>query len=69
MTPQESLSFPRTQTESDLAAGDRACPVCSRAARDEYVRLDSLSEDLQKLIRANAPGKRDCEEVCGRFRA
>src|SRR5258708_6066455 len=66
MTPQESLSFPRTQTESDLAAGDRACPVCSRAASDEYIALAALPDDLQKLIRANAPGKRDCEEVCGR---
>ena len=66
MTPQESLSFSREQTDTDLAAGDRACPVCSRASRDEYIALASLSEDLQKLIRANAPGAGDCEEVCGR---
>ena len=32
----------------------------------ENVEIDSLSEDLQKLIRANAPGKNDCTEVCGR---
>src|SRR5216117_3009032 len=66
MTPQESLSFPREQTVSDLAAGDRVCPVCSRDARDEYIALADLSDDLQKLIRANAPGKKDCQEVCGR---
>ncbi len=67
MTPVETLSLPRTPTIADLAAGEKVCPVCSRSNRNEYVSLDSLPEDLQKLIRANAPGKRDnCEEVCGR---
>ena len=67
MTPVETLSLPRTPTIADIAAGERVCPVCSRSNRSEYVSLDSLPEDLQKLIRANAPGKSDdCEEVCGR---
>ncbi len=66
MTPVESLSLPRTPTVADLAAGEQVCPVCSRSNRSEYVALDLLPEDLQKLIRANAPGKNDCTEVCGR---
>ncbi|MFN0280111.1 MAG: S8 family serine peptidase [Pyrinomonadaceae bacterium] len=67
MTPAETLSLPRTPTIADIAAGERVCPVCSRSNRNEYISLNSLAEDLQKLIRANAPGKRDdCEEVCAR---
>ena len=67
MALHETLSSPRTPTIADIAAGERVCPVCSRSNRNDHVLLDSLPEDLQKLIRANAPGKRDyCEEVCGR---
>lgn len=66
MTPVESASLPRTPTIADIAAGEKACAVCSRSNRDEYVLLESLPKDLQKLIRANAPGKDDCVEVCGR---
>ncbi len=66
MTPQESQLFPHEQTVSDFAAGETACPVCARAGCDEYVSLDSLPEDLEKLIRANAPSASDCENVCGR---
>lgn len=67
MTPLETLSLPRTPTIADLAAGERVCAVCSRSNLNEYVLLDGLPEDLQKLILANAPGKGDgCEEICGR---
>src|SRR5437588_11490516 len=66
MTPLDTLSLPRIPTIADIAAGEKACPVCSRLNRSEYIPLDSLPIDLQKLIRANAPGKRDCTEVCGR---
>jgi serine protease AprX len=66
MTPLETLSLPRTPTIADIAAGERVCSVCSRSNRSEYVELDGLPEDLQKLIRANAPGNNDCSEVCGR---
>ncbi len=66
MTPVETLSLPRTPTVADLAAGEQVCPVCSRANRSENVEIDSLEIDLQKLIRANAPGKNHCTEVCGR---
>lgn len=66
MTPQESLSFQREKTAADIAAGEQVCPVCSREARDEYVPLLVLNEDLQKLIRANAPDTQDFQAVCAR---
>jgi serine protease AprX len=66
MSLHESLSFQREQLVSDLAAGERACPVCSRASVDEGVPLASLPEDVQKLILANSPGVANVDEVCGR---
>ncbi len=66
MTPIETFSFPRQTTTADIAAGSRACPVCSRDARDEYVPMIALPEDLRQLIHANAPDTRDFEAVCAR---
>lgn len=66
MTPQESLSFQREKTSADIAAGEQSCPVCSRESRDEYVPLLVLDEDLQKLIRANAPDTQEFQAVCAR---
>lgn len=66
MTPQESLSFQREKTVADIAAGEQVCPVCSREAREEYVPLLVLDEDLQKLIRANSPDTQDFQAVCAR---
>ena len=66
MTPQESLLFPRESTIADIAAGEMACPVCSRDSRDEYVPLVSLADDLAKLIRANAPDTAEFQAVCAR---
>lgn len=66
MTPQESLLSPRESTIADIAAGEMACPVCSRESRDEYVPLLSLAEDLAKLIRANAPDTAEFQAVCAR---
>jgi serine protease AprX len=66
MTPQEAEVFPREKTSADMAAGERTCPICSREARGEFVRLDSLDESLSKLIVASAPGFRDFVAVCER---
>lgn len=66
MTPQELHQFSRQSTIADIAAGERACPVCSRGARDEYVPLESLPDDLKALIRANAPDTADLQAVCAR---
>ena len=66
MTPQESFSSVYDRTVSDITTGGGVCPVCSRTARDEYLSMDSLPDDLQKLIRANAPDTSDFQELCGR---
>lgn len=66
MTAQESLFFQREKTVADIAAGARVCPVCSREAREEYVPLLVLDDELQKLIRANAPDTQEFQAVCAR---
>src|SRR4051812_34893433 len=66
MTLHESLQFQRPTTSADIAAGEQACPVCSRETTDEFVPLRVLDEDIQKLIRANAPGTNIFEAVCAR---
>ena len=66
MTPAEKLSFPRAVNNSDMTAGNRACPVCSRDVRDEFVPLVALPEDLRLLIAANAPDMRALDAVCAR---
>lgn len=66
MTPQESTVFPRKSTVADIAAGEISCPVCARSTRDEYVPLASLDEDLQRLIKANAPDTGGFRAVCAR---
>ena len=66
MTPAETLFLQRPPTNADIAAGEQVCLVCSREARDEYVQLGNLPEDLQALIHANAPGSQDFQAVCAR---
>jgi serine protease AprX len=66
MTVEESLQLRRATTSADIAAGERACPVCAREPREEYVPLFVLEEDLQQLIRANAPDTNSFEAVCAR---
>lgn len=66
MTPQETFSLPRHSTIADRAAGDAACPVCSRETRDEYVPLASVDTELADLIRANAPDTAEFRAVCAR---
>ena len=66
MTPQESFSFSRQQRGSDIAGGEKVCPVCSRETPDEFVPLIVLDEDLQKLVTANAPDTREFAAICSR---
>ena len=66
MTLQDAVSFFPNTTNTDFAAGEKVCPVCSRAARDEFVPMIVLEDDLQKLIRANAPDTREFQAVCAR---
>jgi serine protease AprX len=66
MTSPEILSYPRDKTIADIAAGESACPVCSRVLADDAVEVASLNEELRGLIRANAPDSREFNVVCGR---
>ncbi|MEP6848630.1 MAG: S8 family serine peptidase, partial [Acidobacteriota bacterium] len=66
MTPLEAESFPREKTGADISGGERSCPVCSRETRGDLVPLDSLDDDLRKLILASAPDSRDFASVCDR---
>ena len=66
MTLHESNQFPRRTLVADIAAGEQVCPVCSREAKNEYVPLIALRDDLQNLIRANAPDTNDFQAVCAR---
>ena len=66
MSLHESLQFQRPTTSADIAAGERVCPVCSRETKDEFVPLRVLGDDIQKLIRANAPDTNVFEAVCAR---
>lgn len=66
MTLHESMQFERSTTSADISAGGRSCPVCAREPREEFVPLLVLPEDVQKLIRANAPDTEEFEAVCAR---
>ena len=66
MTATEFIQLQRPTTSADIAAGERVCPVCSRETSDEYVPLIVLDDELQKLIRANAPETRQFQAVCAR---
>lgn len=66
MTLHEAKPFKRRKTSADVAAGERKCAVCSREPREEVVALSSLEPDLERLIRANAPGVEGFETVCAR---
>jgi serine protease AprX len=67
MTPQESLLLPiEHPVSADIAGGEDVCAVCSRECLDTCVILASLPDELQKLIRANAPGTTEFNDVCGR---
>ncbi len=66
MSLHESMQFERPTTSADIAAGERVCPVCAREPREEFVPLLVLGDDIQKLIRANAPDTETFEAVCAR---
>ncbi|HEV8159572.1 MAG TPA: S8 family serine peptidase [Pyrinomonadaceae bacterium] len=66
MTPTETFLLEHQTTHADLAAGEKVCPVCSREVQYEFVPLLAMPDDLQALIRANAPGTNHFEAVCAR---
>ena len=66
MTTPESLQFSRPTLVADIAAGEQVCAVCSREAKNEFVPLTALPDDLRNLIRANASDTNAFQEVCAR---
>jgi len=66
MTTLESAQFSRSPLAADIAAGEQVCPVCSREAKNEFVPLLAMPDDLQNLIRANAPDTNSFQAVCAR---
>lgn len=60
------LFFNKQVTGASMAGGDAACPVCSREVPEGIVPLTALPDDLQKLIRANAPDTAFIEAACPR---
>jgi serine protease AprX len=64
-TQESSLSTTVEEAADIVALGD-VCPVCGRWTRGESAHLDSLPEDVARLISANAPSASDVNEVCER---
>lgn len=63
----EIISAEPLVANADCAAdGRQICPVCSREAPDGTVSFNSLPEELQPLVAANAPSGTAVEEVCTR---
>ena len=59
------VSVEPSELHSDVPAGRPVCPVCGREA-EGLVPVEGLSEDLKKLIAANAPGDSLVSLVCPR---
>lgn len=66
MTPKESALLSRPTTGADIAGGEHACPICAREKREAFLLVEELEDDLQKLIRANAPDTAEFASVCAR---
>ncbi|HEX8143582.1 MAG TPA: S8 family serine peptidase [Pyrinomonadaceae bacterium] len=63
---EEIISVEPTKLHSDQAAGRPICPVCGREAPDGLTPFVSLSEELQRIVVANAPAGALLSEVCPR---
>lgn len=62
-----SLTHGTENTENDRFRRSfilTACPICGREVEEHRVPLSDLSEDLQGLIKSNAPGVSDATAVC-----
>jgi serine protease AprX len=64
MTLHESHSKTRHDDNVAFLTGDETCPVCSRVLHAALASLSQLDEDVARLIRANAPGAEDIDDVC-----
>jgi serine protease AprX len=51
---------------SDKAAGRPICPVCGREAPDGLAPIGALTDELKKIVSANAPAGALLSEICPR---
>jgi serine protease AprX len=63
---EETISVEPTQLHSDRAAGRPICPVCGREASGGLAPFNALSEELQRIVAANAPAGALLSEICPR---
>jgi serine protease AprX len=63
---EEIISVEPTVLHSNKAAGRPICPVCGREASDGLASFNALSEELQKIVAANAPQGTLLAEICPR---
>lgn len=67
MAPTDAEIAAREKRSADVAAGGEVCPVCSREAKEEFVPMIVIEDELRKLIRANAPDSSGrVDAVCAR---
>jgi serine protease AprX len=60
------MTPPASPSPKDQNSSQEICPVCSRSSIEELVSLNSLEEELGRLIAANGPGSSGLRAVCGR---
>jgi serine protease AprX len=61
----ESISVEPTAAHgSEVAAVGPVCPVCGRESRDGLAPFGQLTDELQRLVAANAPGGEAVPSVC-----
>ncbi len=63
---EEIISVEPTALHSDKAAGLLICPVCGRESPGGLASFVSLSDELQKVVGANAPAGSLLTEICPR---
>ncbi len=67
MISEEAISTVEpTQLHSDKAAGHPICPVCGRESPDGLMPFDALTEEMKRIVAANAPAGALLAEICPR---
>jgi serine protease AprX len=64
--PEETISVEPTQLHSDKAAGQPVCHICGRESPDGLVPFNELSDEMQRIVAANAPAGVLLTEICPR---
>lgn len=63
---EEIISVEPTILHSDKAAGRPICPVCGRESPDGLASFNALSDELKRIVAANAPQGALLTEICPR---